>query len=306
MREIPWVAFRQVRQGRGEGPEGMRNYTSDAAFPAGFRVPELPEVEAVVREVRGALLRSTIVDAHVHRWDVIEGASRRSDRLLLGGRVDEVLRHGKQLALVGRDGCVLVVQLGMTGALGVVPAPMPLEPHTHVRWTLDRSRDLRFVDPRRFGGMTWLRDRRMLEDRWSLLGPDALALQPGWSGRIASSRRAVKAALLDQRAVAGVGNIYADEALALTGIAPQRLCCRLASHHFEALGRAIGSIMRSAIASGGSTIRTYRRLSGETGAFQASLRVYGRAGQPCLGCSRPLRYGLVAGRTTVWCGTCQT
>lgn len=299
------MAFRRVRRACEERPQGMRNYTSDAAFPAGFRVPELPEVEAVVREVRAELLRSTIVGARVRRWSVVTGASRRSDRLLLGTRIDEVLRHGKQLALVGRDGSVLVVQLGMTGAFGVVPAATPHEPHTHITWRLDRSRDLRFVDPRRFGGVSWLKDRAALSDRWSLLGPDALEVRPGWAARIASNRRAIKAALLDQRAIAGVGNIYADEALSLVGIAPQRLCCQLTEPEFDALGRSIGTIMRSAIASGGSTIRTYRRLSGGAGAFQASLRVYGRAGEPCVECSRPLTSGLVAGRTTVWCSMCQ-
>jgi formamidopyrimidine-DNA glycosylase len=187
----------------------------------------------------------------------------------------------------------------------VVPAITPLEPHTHIVWQLDRERALRFVDPRRFGGITWLKDRAALSDRWSLLGPDALDARPGWSARFASNRRAIKAALLDQRVVAGVGNIYADESLSLVGIAPQRLCCQLTEPEFDALGRSISTIMQSAIASGGSTIRTYRRLSGGAGAFQASLRVYGRAGEPCVGCSRPLTSGLVAGRTTVWCSTCQ-
>lgn len=300
------MAFRVVRRVPGWGPWAARNYTSDAAFPAGFRVPELPEVEAVARDVRRALRRSTIVEAIVRRWDVVTGASRRSERLLIGSRVDEVVRRGKQLALIGLDGSVLVVQLGMTGEFGVVPASSPVMAHTHIIWRLDGSRDLRFVDPRRFGGVTWLKDRTALEDRWSHLGPDALSLRSGWSDAFAKSRRAIKAALLDQHAVAGVGNIYADEALALVGIKPQRQCCRIAPREFSALGQAIGSIMRSAIASGGSTIRTYRRLGGGAGAFQGSLRVYGRAGQPCAVCSQPLQSESVVGRTTVWCGNCQT
>lgn len=299
------MAFRLVRRAPGWDPKGSRNYTSDAVFSAGFRVPELPEVEAVAREVRSALLRSSIIDVQVRRWDVVTGAARRCERLLLGSGVCEVLRRGKQLALCGHDDAVIVVQLGMTGAFGIVPASAPIEPHTHVTWRLDRSRELRFVDPRRFGGITWLKDRHELVDRWSRLGPDALDLHGDWSARIAASRRAIKAALLDQHAVAGVGNIYADEALALAGIRPQRACTRVARHEFDALGHAIGSIMRSAIAGGGSTIRTYRRLSGETGAFQASLRVYGRAGEPCRVCSRTLQSELVAGRTTVWCDACQ-
>jgi len=300
------MAFRVDRRLPGWDPKEIRNYTSDAAFPADFRVPELPEVEAVAQEVRAALRRSQIIDARVHRWSVIAGAGRRADRLLVGARVHDILRHGKQLALVGANNCVLVVQLGMSGSFGVVPASAPLEPHTHVVWTLNRSRELRFVDPRRFGGVTWLKDRAALAARWSRLGPDALALPTGWSTPIASSRRAIKAALLDQRTIAGVGNIYADEALSLVSIAPQRPCGRLTSVQFEALGRAVGSIMRSALASGGSTIRTYRRMGGGAGAFQASLRVYGRANQPCVSCSRPLKSGVVAGRTTVWCTTCQS
>ncbi len=300
------MAFRVARRVPGWDPKGMRNYTSDAAFPAGFRVPELPEVEAVAREVRDALRRSTIVDARVHRWSVVAGASRHAKRLLLGAHVREIVRHGKQLALVGADGSVLVVQLGMTGSFGVVPASAPCEPHTHITWTLDRLRELRFVDPRRFGGVTWLKDRHALMARWSHLGPDALALPSGWSAPIAASRRAIKAALLDQRAVAGVGNIYADEALSMVGLAPQRPCSRLTARQFEALGQAIGAVMRSALASGGSTIRTYRRMGGGAGTFQASLRVYGRAGQPCVTCARPLESALVAGRTTVWCRSCQS
>ena len=192
------MAFRVVRRVPGWGPWAARNYTSDAAFPAGFRVPELPEVEAVARDVRRALRRSTIVDTIVRRWDVVTGASRQSERLLIGSRVDEVVRRGKQLALIGLDGSVLVVQLGMTGEFGVVPASSPVMAHTHIIWRLDRSRDLHFVDPRRFGGVTWLKDRAALEDRWSRLGPDALSLQSGWSDAFADSRRAIKAALLDQ------------------------------------------------------------------------------------------------------------
>jgi formamidopyrimidine-DNA glycosylase len=269
-------------------------------------VPELPEVEAVAREVRATLRRFTIVRARVLRWSVVTGASRQANQLLLGARVRDILRHGKQLALVGADGSVLVVQLGMSGSFGVVPASAPLEPHTHIAWTLNRSRELRFVDPRRFGGITRLKDRAALTARWSRLGPDALALPIGWSAPIAASRRAIKAALLDQRAIAGVGNIYADEALSLVNIAPKRLCCRLTAPQFEALGQAVEAIMRSALASGGSTIRTYRRMEGGAGAFQASLRVYGRAGRPCVACARPLESGLVAGRTTVWCSSCQS
>ncbi|MBM4051442.1 MAG: bifunctional DNA-formamidopyrimidine glycosylase/DNA-(apurinic or apyrimidinic site) lyase [Planctomycetes bacterium] len=269
-------------------------------------MPELPEVEAVAREVRRALRRSTIVGASVHRWDVVAGASGQIDRILLGSRIERVLRHGKQLALVGCDGNILVVQLGMTGAFGVVPASSPIATHTHITWHLDQSRDLRFVDPRRFGRVTWLGGQTALRTRWSLLGPDALDLRPGWSVAFSTSRRAIKAALLDQCAVAGVGNIYADEALALVGIRPQRRCCRLTQRELDGLGQAIGSIMRSAIACGGSTIRTYRRLGGGAGAFQDSLRVYGRSGQPCAVCSRPLRTGRVAGRATVWCESCQT
>lgn len=300
------MAFRVVPRWPGWAACGPRNYTSDAAFPAGFRVPELPEVEAVARDVRRDLRGSAIIGVHVHRWDVVAGGSRRRERLMLGGGIERVLRHGKQLALIGLDGSVLVVQLGMTGEFGVVPDGTEAAPHTHVSWRLDHSRELRFVDPRRFGGITWLADRVALETRWSLLGPDALDLRSGWFVPLTQGRRAIKAALLDQRSVAGVGNIYADEALAMAGIKPHRLCCHVPPAAFEALGKAIGSVMRLAIERGGSTIRTYRRLGGGPGAFQGSLRVYGRAGLPCVKCAQPLRSALVASRTTVWCPLCQT
>jgi formamidopyrimidine-DNA glycosylase len=269
-------------------------------------VPELPEVEAVARDLRRALASAVIEGVTVHRWDVIDGAGRRCGALRLGGGITGVLRHGKQLALVGKDGSVLVVQLGMTGEFGVVPGRAPMIPHTHACWDLDGGRHLRFVDPRRFGGLTLLDGHEALAERWARLGPDALSLPAQWGEAIIHRRTAIKAALLDQGAVAGVGNIYADEALALAGIQPARPCRKLSKHDVAKLRSALCSVLRAALRSGGSTVRTYRRLGGGQGAFQAKLRVYGRSGQPCLGCGMTLRSAQVVGRTTVWCPTCQT
>jgi formamidopyrimidine-DNA glycosylase len=269
-------------------------------------MPELPEVEAVARDLRTALRDAVITAVHVDRWGVIEGAARSGDRLLLGGGVVDVLRHGKQLAVIGRDACVLVVQLGMTGEFGVVPARDPLVPHTHVRWSIAGGRELRFVDARRFGGLTLLRDQASLEARWSALGPDALALPDDWSDSLSTRRAPIKAAMLDQRIIAGVGNIYADESLACAGIRPGRACRRIRAGEYARLRAQLAAILRVAIDQGGSTVRTYKRLGGGAGGFQGSLRVYGRAGEPCRECGASLRHGLIASRTTVWCARCQS
>jgi len=268
-------------------------------------VPELPEVEAVARDVRRGLRGSAIIGVHVHRWDVVAGGSRRRERLMLGGGIERVLRHGKQLALIGLDGSVLVVQLGMTGEFGVVPDGTEAAPHTHVSWRLDHSRELRFVDPRRFGGITWLADRVALEARWSLLGPDALDLRSGWFVPLTQGRRAIKAALLDQRSVAGVGNIYADESLFRARIHPARPGCRLSQTEISRLAHVIRTVLRKASDLGGSTIRDHRGLDGRWGSYQRLHHVYGRGGLPCRNCDSPLRVMAIQQRSTVFCGRCQ-
>jgi len=177
--------------------------------------------------------------------------------------------------------------------------------HVHATWRLDDRSRLVFRDPRRFGGL-WAFPSRDELPPWKGLGPDALELAPGdWAKLFARARRPIKAALLDQGLVAGVGNIYADEALHQAGIHPGATASELSEAQALALGAAVGCLLALALQAGGSTLRDYRGAEGQPGAFQLQHRVYGRAGQPCLACGRTLRVGLLGQRTTVWCDRCQ-
>ena len=255
--------------------------------------------------------------ARVWRRDVIEVDSR-ADRgralpgaLLVGDRVERVVRHGKQLAMVGASGRVVLIHLGMTGKVVVEPGGlMSRTPHAHVGWEVERPESgrasLRFVDPRRFGGVWTLGTVGALEARWSLLGPDAGRVDAGVLTRsIGTSVRPIKAALLDQRVVAGVGNIYADESLFAAGIAPARLACSLTPEEVERLAVAVREIIALAVDAGGSTIRDYVDAEGRGGSAQFLHKVYGKGGGACVRCRGDLASGVLAQRTTVWCPRCQ-
>lgn len=183
--------------------------------------------------------------------------------------------------------------------------------HIHCTWRLrgpgGRSGTLIFRDPRRFGGLWCLPSHeRLLSTRWAALGPDALTIMPqALASRLKHSRRAIKAALLDQQVIAGVGNIYADEALHRAQVHPRRPAALLRPTDWESLARAIRTVMHEALCSGGSTLRDFVDAEGRPGTFVASHRVYGRGGQPCLACGRVLRSTVVAQRTTVYCPHCQ-
>ncbi len=291
-------------------------------------MPELPEVETVRTTLQTRLLGRVIERATIKRRDMLvvpgdppggfsrsaRGAAPRFRRVraadLLGGdRVDGVLRHGKQLAIVGASGRVLCVHLGMSGALLWRAPGKRLEraDHVHAHWRLDDGSRLVFRDPRRFGGLWSFPGMDNLRlARWDALGPDALAVTSAQLGRaLARSRRPVKAALLDQRAIAGVGNIYADEALFGSDIDPRRPAESLTRTETTRLARAIRGVLARAVRARGSTLRDYRDADGDPGAFQLAHSVYGRAGLPCHACGSPLASALVGQRTSVWCNACQ-
>jgi formamidopyrimidine-DNA glycosylase len=262
--------------------------------------------------------------------------------LLQGDTIIALRRYGKQLAIIGDSGRVICVHLGMSGQVRVLgprlsplaragkgghgQAPLIPANHVHVVWELtrvgrsDRSRTVNgrafvesaqsvmyFRDPRRFGGIWTAPDSETMErERWSALGPDALTITPGkLRERLATTTRAIKAALLDQSILAGVGNIYADEALFRAGIHPLRRSDRLDTRETARLADSIRRVLRAAIARKGSTLRDYVNANGEAGRYAQRHMVYGRAKKPCMRCGRPLRGALVAQRTTVHCATCQ-
>lgn len=276
-------------------------------------MPELPEVENVRRAIAPALVGATFRACTIHRADVCEvrGAegSLSPRHLLERAEIGAINRRGKQLAIVARDGRVLCVHLGMSGSLELVPRGRPLAPHTHVTWTLSSTPDqlLAFRDPRRFGGLWCFADQAALhEDRWNNLGPDALEVTAvHLHDASKGSARKVKALLLDQGAVAGVGNIYADEALFAARLSPHARAGKVKLSTWGELVEKLRGILLASINEGGSTIRDYRGPTGEAGRAQRLHKVYGRAGEACEGCGSRLRSGAVGQRTTVWCHKCQ-
>ncbi|WP_418765177.1 bifunctional DNA-formamidopyrimidine glycosylase/DNA-(apurinic or apyrimidinic site) lyase [Mailhella sp.] len=213
-------------------------------------------------------------------------------------------------SLCGETPCevtALAFHLRMTGRLFVYPAGAKPEKHTRVVFTLDDGRLLFFDDTRKFGQVRALSTREMESwNFWRELGPEPLEVSEGEFAARFSSGRAVKALLLDQSVVAGVGNIYADESLFRAGIRPDAPGKSLSADRLCRLHHALAEVLLESIRECGSSIRDYRTARGDVGAFQNRFRVYGRAGEPCVVCGTKLRSGRVAGRSTVWCPHCQT
>ncbi|MFG0314652.1 MAG: bifunctional DNA-formamidopyrimidine glycosylase/DNA-(apurinic or apyrimidinic site) lyase, partial [Phycisphaerales bacterium] len=271
--------------------------------------PELPEVEHLRRSLMGLVWRE-VTGVTLHRRDVLRSRDGRRDgrvqglELLRGMTIVELERHGKQLAIHAAGGSLLV-HLGMSGSMTHWSGRRASESHVHVTWRLDDGSGLRFRDPRRFGGLWSFEDAETLRQRrWSGLGPDALAIRGATLQRVLSgTRRPIKAALLDQSVIAGVGNIYADEALHAAGVHPLTPASEV--RDAGALAARLRSILRQAVSRGGSTIRDYRDGTGRAGEAQRGHEVYGRAGQACTGCSAELIGIRVAQRQTVFCPHCQ-
>jgi formamidopyrimidine-DNA glycosylase len=274
-------------------------------------VPELPEVETVRLTLR-PLIGRRIASARLARQDICQtstGKRARPADLLAGRSIVELRRRGKQLALIADNGSILLIHLGMTGQLRLSNRnePFAATNHIHASWTIDDGSRLTFRDPRRFGGLWTLPSPEALEDRWTALGPDALTITPTTlAAAAAGSRRHIKAMLLDQTILAGVGNIYADEALFLARIRPSRRAHKLKTGDCDRLASTIRTVLAAAIDHGGSTLRDYMNANGQPGSAQLRHLVYGRAGQPCTTCGRTLRSTLIAQRTTVHCPNCQT
>ena len=276
-------------------------------------MPELPEVESVRRgllrrKLRGALIarvRSSGKPLRLARPQPLTALRRAT----MGRRVTALRRIGKYL-LIDLDGpSSVLVHLGMSGNLTTTPRATPWQPHTHVVFELDDGRDLRFVDPRRFGMVDVLaRGREREHPALESLGPDPITegLPDDHLAHAAVGRSTpAKSFILDQTVVAGVGNIYASEALWLARIAPTRLTHRLGVEGTQALTIAIRDVLEFAIDNGGTTLRDFVGADGVPGENGEYLLVYGRAGQPCPRCGAVIRRSMLAGRATYFCPTCQ-
>jgi formamidopyrimidine-DNA glycosylase len=252
-------------------------------------MPELPEVETVRRAIARALSGRKLSHVRVRRHDLRVPLPRDFARRLEGRRVQKVARRAKFLQIHLDGGEVLVAHLGMSGRMRLFKKPAPkAERHDHVEIAAG-ARVLRFNDPRRFGLMTLVAKSKLAEHKWfRSLGPEPLGAD--FTGRRLAERlkgrkTSLKAALMDQRIVAGLGNIYVSEAMFRAGLSPRRRAGSVQGARAGRLARAIKSVLRAAIAAGGSSLRDHRRPSGEFGYFQHHFAVYGRAGARCPGCT---------------------
>ena len=273
-------------------------------------MPELPEVETVARDLRHEIVGRRIESVRMSRADVLRTPDAAVfTQLIAGQSVVSVDRRGKFILLGLDSGDEFMVHLGMTGHLVVCDQAEPEARHTHMRASLDDGRELRFDDARRFGRLAY-GSRTRLEEARALprLGIEPLsdAFTPeALYTLLHRSTRTLKAALLDQARVAGMGNIYIDEACFAAGVRPTRRCNRLTRAQTTALHGAIQATLRRAIGNRGSSVDDYRDVWNARGSHQEALQVYGRGGQACFRCGTTLRSTVVGGRTTVYCRSCQ-
>ncbi len=271
-------------------------------------MPELPEVQTVVTRLDGAVRGATIAAVALVRPDIVKRGDRGLAERLVGRRVAGVGRHGKRIIWRLEPPGGLVMHLGMTGNVSLARPDAAIERHTHLRIAFsDRPFEVRFRDPRRFGGV-WLEDALGTEGRGrfsAALGPDALALGLKAFRAVLRRPRQIKALLMDQSVIAGLGNIYCDEALHRGGVHPRARACDLPPESVARLHRALRAVLRSAIEAGGSSLRDYRNADGDPGLFQIRHRVYGRDGLPCPRCRTHVVRVVLASRSTHYCPRCQ-
>jgi formamidopyrimidine-DNA glycosylase len=270
-------------------------------------MPELPEVETTRRGIAPHVEGQTIIAAVVRqprlRWMIPESLNQT----LAGLRIQSVIRRAKYLLFTTASG-TLLIHLGMSGNLRILPTCQEPGKHDHVDFIFTGGTVLRFNDPRRFGAILWTSDpaeeHLLLKD----LGPEPL--MPSFNGELLfelsrNRKIPVKAFIMDSHIVVGVGNIYANEALFMAGILPTHPAGKISLSRFQKLADCIRIILQDAIKQGGTTLRDFVNEAGKPGYFQQQLRVYGRAGLPCTNCQQPLNETRLSNRSTVFCSHCQ-
>lgn len=265
-------------------------------------MPELPEVETIVRELRQQVMGKTIARVSVHWERSIQGQAAEFKRRLVGMAISAISRRGKFIGFELHDGTFFTIHLRMTGKL-VQKLDAAGQKHVRVEFGFQDGSALYFVDARKFGRLRlWPCQSQSCPN----LGPEPLnpaSVLSVLSGL--NTRRSVKTVLLDQTVLAGVGNIYADEALYAAGIHPLTPAARLSAGQRRKLSRSVPKVLRQAIRRRGTTLRDYRTLAGRSGENQEYLQVYGRAGQPCFTCGAPIEKIRIAGRSSHFCPCCQ-
>jgi len=273
-------------------------------------MPEGPEVKTVARTLSERLVGKTLGDVWLSPYNLRKPADKMALRALKDHRVDGVASFGKVLFIEGAEQKPLIVaQLGMTGQLVVCTQNAPVAPHTHVRFGLiESSEELRYIDPRRFGFFDAC-DESIRESIISKLGPDPFVLNANdYADVIATmkkSTRAIKEVLLDQSIIAGVGNIYAAEALFQAGINPMRQACNISDKSYKRLIDAVIDVMHTGYKNCGTSFSNYVDGSGKKGSNISFVKVFQKDGQPCIVCQTKIARMKQGGRSTCYCPHCQ-
>jgi formamidopyrimidine-DNA glycosylase len=280
---------------------------NEVYFFEGTGMPELPEVECVVRGLRPRISGRTIRRVTVHLPSIVRGSPMDLAEHLPGCTFGEIHRRGKLIIMSLSRGLSLLGHLRMTGQLLYLPSEAAMEKHTHLIFHLDNGHHLRYRDQRQFGWLQ-LAETNGLEEHPQVikLGPEPLDVpQEEFVRMVARRRRQIKPLLMDQTILAGMGNIYVDEALFRARIYPLRRASDLSTAKLKQLHGHIQDVLREAIDCSGSTVGQFRGVDSNSGKFQRFLRVYGHRGEPCIRCGRTLVKIRVGSRGTHICPRCQ-
>jgi formamidopyrimidine-DNA glycosylase len=278
-------------------------------------LPELPEVESIAQALQCEIVGQRIDRFTIGQPLIMRGPYQNRWKKVVyslkNKKIAQVFRRAKRLIIATDASLALIVQLGMTGRFTLATDHEKMEKHTHFYLGLSDGKQLRFVDPRRFGKL-WVIDlpdgdveAAMVNAGMTRLGPEPFGLTGKTFHRLLDSSRPIKSLLLDQTRIAGLGNIYADESLFISRIHPITPACQISPTQSAALIRAVKQVLKKSIAQGGTTFSDYKNPYGDMGKFFNMLKVYQRSGQPCKRCRNPIQKFTLTGRTTHYCPTCQ-
>ena len=269
-------------------------------------MPELPEVEVcrqgIYPHVHNQVVSNVIVRNRKMRWPISDNINE-----LIGLTIESVERRAKYLLLKTNQGC-LVLHLGMSGTIRVIPKNTPIAKHDHFDLVLQSGQALRLNDPRRFGAVLWVTDNIDEHPLLSKLGPEPLLddFQHGYLFEKSRKKTVpIKTFIMNNNIVVGVGNIYANESLFQAGIAPTVAAGKVSKKRYDALTDIIKDVLAKAIKQGGTTLKDFTQADGRPGYFAQSLQVYGRGGEKCVTCDSILKEIKQGGRATVFCSNCQ-
>lgn len=270
-------------------------------------MPELPEVETTRRGIRKHIEQQTIKEVIIRQAKLRWPIPAKLKNILPHQIIHSVKRRGKYLILYCEAGHV-ILHLGMSGSLRVLDASIPAEKHDHIDFIFTNGKCLRLRDPRRFGAVLFTKDDPVQYKLLKSLGPEPLSNAFSAAYLFEKSRKrtlTIKSFIMDSKIVVGVGNIYASEALFRAGVHPKRAAGKVTKEKYNLLISAIKEVLTEAIKAGGTSLRDFTQSNGKPGYFKQELKVYGRKGEPCDNCKKPITQAVIAQRSTFYCTCCQ-